>query len=221
MQECKGCQMMNKTAIQKPYVPENLQAADFHETAASDDVISMHLFEDCSISGEDIDRLCIEKTVFRNVVFIDVSFRFIELTDVIFEKCDVSNADFSGAVLHRTLFKQSKMVGMNLADSTLRNVSFEECHGQFSSFYYSNMKHVLFHHCVLLQSECSSMALQQTHFDACELEGANFTGTSLQNVDISSCRFEQIHVSLDKLKGCKIAPEHAMAFARALGAVIV
>ncbi|MCI3987251.1 pentapeptide repeat-containing protein, partial [Bacillus vallismortis] len=67
----------------------------------------------------------------------------------------------------------------------------------------------------------SNMTLQQTHFDGCVLESANFTGTSLQNMDISSCRFDQLHVSLDKLKGCKIAPEHAIAFARALGAVIV
>ncbi len=78
----------------------------------------MYLFEDCTICGEDIERLCVEKTVFRNVVFIDVSFRHIELTDVIFEKCDLSNADFSGAVIHRTSVKQSKMVGMNLAEST-------------------------------------------------------------------------------------------------------
>lgn len=83
------------------------------------------------------------------------------------------------------------------------------------------MKQVRFDHCALMQSECSNTVLQQTHFDGCELEGASFTGTSLQNMDISTCRFEQLHVSLDKLKGCKIAPEHAIAFARALGAVIV
>ncbi|AEP86050.1 pentapeptide repeat-containing protein [Bacillus spizizenii] len=212
---------MNKVVIQKPHIPENLQTADFHETVTQDDVVSMHLFADCTICDEDIERLCVENTIFRNVVFIDVSFRHIELTDVIFEKCDLSNADFSGAVIHRTSVKQSKMVGMNVAESTLRNVSFEECHGHFSSFSYSNMKQVRFDHCALMQSECSNMALQQTHFDGCELEGASFTGTSLQNMDISTCRFEQLHVSLDKLKGCKIAPEHAIAFARALGAVIV
>ncbi|MEK5082652.1 pentapeptide repeat-containing protein [Bacillus sp. FSL H8-0515] len=212
---------MNKTVIQKPHIPENLQTADFHETAAQDEVISMHLFEDCTICGEDIERLCVEKTIFRNVVFIDVSFRHIELTDVIFEKCGLSNADFSGAVVHRTSVKQSKMVGMNAAESTLRNVSFEECHGHFSSFSYSNMRQVRFDRCTLVQSEYSNMALQQTHFDACELEGASFFGTSLQNMDLSTCRFEQLHVSLDKLKGCKIAPEHAIAFARTLGAVIV
>lgn len=76
---------MNKIAIQKPNIPENLQTADFHDAMTQDDVISMHLFEDCTICGEDIERLCVEKTVFRNVVFIDVSFRHIELTDVIFE----------------------------------------------------------------------------------------------------------------------------------------
>lgn len=161
---------MNKIAIQKPNIPENLQTADFHDAMTQDDVISMHLFEDCTICGEDIERLCVEKTVFRNVVFIDVSFRHIELTDVIFEKCDLSNADFSGAVIHRTSVKQSKMVGMNVAEATLRNVSFEECHGHFSSFSYSNMKQVRFDHCALMQSECSNTVLQQTHFDGCELE---------------------------------------------------
>lgn len=154
---------MNKTVIQKPHIPENLQTADFHETAAQDEVISMHLFEDCTICGEDIERLCVEKTIFRNVVFIDVSFRHIELTDVIFEKCDLSNADFSGAVVHRTSVKQSKMVGMNAAESTLRNVSFEECHGHFSSFSYSNMRQVRFDRCTLVQSEYTAIWRSSRH----------------------------------------------------------
>lgn len=52
---------MNKIAIQKPNIPENLQTADFHDAVTQDDVISMHLFEDCTICGEDIERLCVEK----------------------------------------------------------------------------------------------------------------------------------------------------------------
>lgn len=34
---------MNKIAIQKPNIPENLQTADFHDAVTQDDVISMHL----------------------------------------------------------------------------------------------------------------------------------------------------------------------------------
>ncbi|MCY9110007.1 pentapeptide repeat-containing protein [Bacillus atrophaeus] len=211
---------MNTSAIQKPRIPETLTAASFDEGLMQDDRLEMCLIEDCSIIGEDIERICADQVVFRNVAFIDVSFRNIELTDVLFEKCDLSNADFSGAIIHRTEWGQSKLLGINLAEATMRNVLFSQCPANFSSFLFSNMKQVRFDQCSLLQCECNDAVLQHTHFDSCDLEGANFIGTSLQKMDLSSCRFEQIHVSLEKLKGCKITPQQATVFARALGAVI-
>ncbi|MDQ7862208.1 pentapeptide repeat-containing protein [Peribacillus frigoritolerans] len=40
------------------------------------------------------------------MTFSDVSFRNIELTDVIFDHCDLTNADFMGGSIHRVEFKR-------------------------------------------------------------------------------------------------------------------
>lgn len=214
----KGSKSMN--TIQKPKIPEQLPLLSFSE-ALKEDQIKEAVIENGSITGDELHHLCAEQVIFRNMVFMDVSFRHMECTDVRFEKCDLSNADFSGSIIHRTAFQNSKLLGVNLADCTLRNVQFEDCHANYSSFSYSNMKHVRFAHCALSESECNDAALEHTQFDACDLDGANFIGTSLFNMDISTCTFEDMHVSLDKLKGCRIAPAHAITFARALGAIVL
>ena len=57
-------------------------------------------------------------------------------------------------------------------------------------------------------------------FDSCELDGANFTETSLATIDLSSCTYEQVTVSVDKLAGCTVSTEQALGFAKSLGLVI-
>ncbi|OAZ68790.1 uncharacterized protein SRCM100169_00665 [Bacillus siamensis] len=204
--------------IQKPKIPKELPVLSFAE-ALQDDQIKEAVIENGIISGK-LHGLRAEKVIFRNTVFTDVSFRHMECTDVLFEKCDVSNADFSGSIIHRTVFQYSKLLGLNLADAAMRNVQFEDCLANYSSFSYSNMKHVRFDTCTLTESEWNDAALEHTDLEACDLNGANFIGTSLFNMDISTCTFDHLHVSLEKLKGCRISPAHAVTFAEALGAIV-
>lgn len=204
--------------IQKPKIPKELPVLSFAE-ALQDDQIKEAIIENGIISGK-LHGLRAEKVIFRNTVFTDVSFRHMECTDVLFEKCDVSNADFSGSIIHRTVFQHSKLLGLNLADAAMRNVRFEDCLANYSSFSYSNMKHVRFDTCALTESEWNDAAFEHTDLEACDLNGANFIGTSLFNMDISTCSFDHLHVSLDKLKGCRISPAHAITFAEALGAIV-
>ncbi|MFT3656677.1 hypothetical protein DALLNEIH_03126 [Bacillus sp. B01(2024)] len=204
--------------IQKPKIPKELPVLSFAE-ALQDDQIKEAVIENGIISGK-LHGLRAEKVIFRNTIFTDVSFRHMECTDALFEKCDVSNADFSGSIIHRTVFQHSKLLGLNLADAAMRNVRFEDCLANYSSFSYSNMKHVRFDTCALTESEWNDAAFEHTDLEACDLNGANFIGTSLFNMDISTCSFDHLHVSLDKLKGCRISPAHAITFAEALGAIV-
>lgn len=204
--------------IQKPKIPKELPVLSFTE-ALQDEQIKEVIIENEIISGK-LHSLRAEKVIFRNTVFTDASFRHMECTDVLFEKCDLSNADFSGSINHRTVFQHSKLLGLNLADSAMRNVRFEDCLANYSSFSYSNMKHVRFDTCALSESEWNDAALEHTDLNACDLNGANFIGTSLFNMDISTCTFDHLHVSLDKLKGCRISPAQAVTFAEALGAIV-
>ncbi|MGE9878193.1 MULTISPECIES: pentapeptide repeat-containing protein [Bacillus amyloliquefaciens group] len=204
--------------IQKPKIPKELPVLSFTE-ALQDDLIKEVVIENAVVNSK-LDGLRAEKVIFRNTVFTDVSFRHMECTDVLFDKCDVSNADFSRSIIHRTAFQHSKLLGLNLADSAMRHVRFEDCLANYSSFSYSNMKHVRFDTCALTESEWNDAVLEYTDLDVCDLNGANFIGTSLFNMDISTCTFDHLHVSLEKLKGCRISPSHAITFAEALGAIV-
>src|SRR6476620_2483556 len=112
--------LSQKLKIQQPKIPSSLTPLDFNDR--EDSYINMAIISDCSISQEEIEKLIFEEVVFKNVTFLDGSFRFIQLTDVIFDRCDLSNVDFTDGIIHRVEFRDSKLLGLNLADATLRNV---------------------------------------------------------------------------------------------------
>ncbi|WP_078596695.1 pentapeptide repeat-containing protein [Evansella clarkii] len=207
--------MTRKTKVVRPKIPIALNSASFN--SMEDNSIGNVIIEDTEIYGEEIYKLRASQVIFRNVQFTEVSFRGIELTDVIFEKCDLSNADFTEALIHRTEFLHSKLIGFNAADSTLRNVLFSNCMARYGSFGYSDMKNVIFKGCQLNQAEFFEAKFKYLSFLKCDINDVNYTGTSLEEVDLSTCEFERLHVSLDKLTGCTVTAEQAVGFAKALG----
>src|SRR5262245_52784863 len=98
--------LSRKQKILQPIIPNELMPMNFEDR--DDTYVSVALISDCSIVGEEIERLKFEQVVFQNVTFIDVSFRYVELIDVIFERCDLSNSNFGDASIHRVEFKESK-----------------------------------------------------------------------------------------------------------------
>jgi uncharacterized protein YjbI with pentapeptide repeats len=62
--------------------------------------------------------------------------------------------------------------------------------------------------------------LKNTEFDRCDLNDVNFAETGLSGVDLSSNSFENIQVTVEKLAGCTVSPEQAIAFARQMGLII-
>jgi len=54
-------------------------------------------------------------------------------------------------------------------------------------------------------------------FNRCDLNDIDFTQTILQGIDISTCTFEQINVSLESLIGCEVSSDQAIGFSKLLG----
>ncbi|WLD94599.1 pentapeptide repeat-containing protein [Alkalihalobacillus sp. AL-G] len=205
--------------ITNPKIPSELDSIDLKEKLQYEQHFNMCIIRDCEINGETIEKLCFENVVFKNVTFYDVSFRFLELTDVMFEKCDLSNVDFSDAIVHRVHMKDCKMVGMNLAGSALRNISLDGCIGNMAAFGYSDCKNVQFRNSSLCNSDFFESKFKNVVFEQCDINGANLSGTVLKGIDLSSCTFEKLVVSIENLEGCIITSDQAVGFAKALGLV--
>lgn len=54
-------------------------------------------------------------------------------------------------------------------------------------------------------------------FYECDINDVDFTATALKGIDISTCTFDNLTVSLDSLNGCEVSSEQAIGFAMLLG----
>ncbi|WP_422784836.1 pentapeptide repeat-containing protein [Sporolactobacillus laevolacticus] len=109
---------------------------------------------------------------------------------------------------------------MNADDTYLRNITFHHCTGNYASFYGTNMKQVVFDECVLSGSDFSSATLSKINFGQSNIDKAQFLTTKLEGIDLSSCSFQSIAVTVECLSGCIISPEQAAIFAKALGLIV-
>ncbi|PIB40731.1 quinolone resistance protein, partial [Pseudomonas sp. 2588-5] len=53
-----------------------------------------------------------------------------------------------------------------------------------------------------------------------QLDSSNFAETSLDGIDFTTCEFDNITISFDKLAGCIVTSEQAIGFSKAFGIVI-
>src|SRR5690606_34847999 len=137
--------------------------------------------------------------------------------DVVFSNCDLSNADFSRCVFHRTEFRNSKLIGVNFAEAGVRHTLFSDCMMNYAAFGFSLCAFTSFEKSSLRQADFYEAEFKETAFTGCEMEEINFSETDLNGVDLSTNRFESIQVSVEKLAGCTVSPNQAIAFARQLG----
>ncbi|MGV7001957.1 hypothetical protein ACWA2C_25180 [Priestia megaterium] len=55
------------------------------------------------------------------------------------------------------------------------------------------------------------------NFSYCDINGVDFTQTILKGIDISTCTYEQLNVTLESLRGCEVSPNQAIGFSKLLG----
>lgn len=210
---------MKKTKRSVPVVTEEMEVVPF--ASAMDD----HYISECKISQETIDfeaqeGLRVDQVVFENVNFLEAVWPRSEFVDVLFINCDLSNADFSRTVFHRVEFRNSKLVGTNFAEAGIRHTLFLDCVLNYATFGFSLCNNSRFESCSMRYADFYEAELKNTEFDRCDLNDVNFAETGLSGVDLSSNLFENIQVTVEKLAGCIVAPDQALAFARQMGLVI-
>ncbi|MFD1861590.1 pentapeptide repeat-containing protein [Planococcus chinensis] len=210
---------MKKTKRSAPSIPEELEVVPF--SSAMDD----HYISKCKISQETIDfeaqeGLRVDQVVFENVNFAEAIWPRSEFVDALFINCDLSNADFSRTVFHRTEFRNSKLVGTNFAEAGIRHTLFADCVLNYAAFGFSLCNTSRFEGCSMRYADFYEAELKNTEFGRCDLNDVNFAETGLSGVDLSGNSFENIQVTVEKLAGCTVSPEQAMAFARQMGLVI-
>lgn len=207
---------MSKIKRAEPKLPAELPASLFEE--AMDD----HYITNCRISQETIDfeaerALHIDTVVFENVSFVDIVWPRSEFVDVVFINCDLSNADFSRCVFHRTEFRNSKLMGTSFVEAGVRHTLFTECVLNYVAFGFSLCTFSKFENSSMRQADFYEAELKETIFTACDMDEINFAETDLKGIDLSTNRFENIQVTIEKLAGCTVSPNQALAFARQLG----
>ena len=210
---------MKKIKRAVPSVQEEMEVVPF--MSAMDD----HYISKCRIFQETIDfsaqeGLRVDQVVFENVNFLEAVWPRSEFVDVLFINCDLSNADFSRTVFHRAEFRNSKLVGTNFAEAGVRHTLFTDCVLNYAAFGFSLCNTSRFEGCSMRYADFYEAELKNTEFHRCDLNLVNFAETSLNGVDLSSNSFDNIQVTVEKLAGCTVAPEQALAFARQMGLVI-
>ncbi|RGI32183.1 pentapeptide repeat-containing protein [Melissococcus sp. OM08-11BH] len=68
-------------------------------------------------------------------------------------------------------------------------------------FNFSKIRLTHFLSCNPLSSEFSDTTWKQLKIDDCTLENTTWLNTSLDSLNLSTCHFEQIHFSPDKIQG--------------------
>lgn len=210
---------MKKMKRSAPVVSEEMEVMPF--ASAMDD----HYISKCKISQETIDfeaqeGLRVDQVVFENVNFSEAVWPRSEFVDVLFINCDLSNADFSRSVFHRTEFRNSKLVGTNFAEAGIRHTLFQDSVLNYAAFGFSLCNTSRFESCSMRYADFYEAELKQAEFDKCDLNDVNFAETGLGGIDLSGNSFENIQVTIEKLAGCTVSSEQALAFARQMGLVV-
>ncbi|NIK78884.1 uncharacterized protein YjbI with pentapeptide repeats [Paenibacillus castaneae] len=210
-----------KIKIEAPKIPNHLEALDVPDYEWSDEYeISDSIIKDCNIHNQSAYKPCFDRVFFQNVVFRGTSLRKAEFTDVRFENCDLSNIDLSEVILHRVAFVNCKLLGMDITGSTLRNVLFEQSYADYAVLRFSNVKAVAFVNSSLAKADMSNMTLSSFYLKETNIDQAQLSQTKLGGIDISSCEFNSLGVTLEDLRRCIISPAQAITMATIFGLVV-
>ncbi|KQY83383.1 hypothetical protein ASD24_14015 [Paenibacillus sp. Root52] len=211
----------NEFKLALPKLPRQLEAVPVEVLQLHDEqTIEQGLYENGSLSGCEANKVLMEKVHFKHVVFEDMALPGVEITDAIFEHCDLSNANWSEAIIHRATFLHCKMVGLDLLGSTLRNVRFSECLAEYATLRFANLKQVEIELSSFAHADFYSATLSKIRLEQNNIDKAQFSSTPLNGIDISTCEFHNLGVTMEDLQGCIISAPQAILFTKIFGLVV-
>ncbi|SDN43256.1 Uncharacterized protein YjbI, contains pentapeptide repeats [Psychrobacillus sp. OK028] len=206
--------------ITAPKIAKSLQELDVQKALLEDYYVSDGLVTRLELEEEQEGKIIFDQIHFQDISMDGVRFQQVEFVDCIFEKCDLSNVDFGNAVFHRVEIRSSKLVGANISESRMTEVRAVDSIANYVTMSFSKLKKVAFIKTTFNRADFIEATLEKVSFEDCELNDANFTDTALAGIDLSSNTYEQLTVSLDKMKDCTVSSEQAIGFAKSLGLTI-
>lgn len=209
-----------KQKLDLPKIPDGLVSItnDLNRLRTKDE-FRLGQASDCTIAGQDAQKISIDKCIFRNVTVTESSLVGIEMTDVVFEKCDLSNVCLTDAFLHRVEFRNCKLIGTDFTRSRFQNVRFLGCVGDYMLLRFAHFKQVAFENSSLRSSDFYYSTLHKTAFSACHIDQTVFSGCKLEGIDLSDCEYDGLIVEIEDLNGCIISQRHASSFVGLLGLI--
>jgi len=214
--------MAKKDAEKQPIGPNLPSQLSLAQTSRFDDeeCVELSLIQDCAMEEQTADNIVVSQVMFKNVVFTGVRWPNAKITDTVFEQSDLSNADFSRCFMERVQFRNCKMVGINMSEASLRNVVINNCNASYAVLRYFKCSKSAFHNTSFTEADIYSAALTDVGFSCCNLDRVQFTGTKLAGIDLSTCHFFQLALTLNELRGCIVAPAQVVTLATIFGVVI-
>lgn len=223
---------MNKTEkskkdIKAPVVPDGMAEESGLEAVLEKadrfgEDISGHLFKNCSVADEEIERISFEKTVFEHCNFENVTFEGCSFDNVIFKNCSFVKCSFSGGIFSRCEFSCSRSMGgdftsASFIDFTIKNSSF-----RYANFTSSRFERACIKDCDMRGTFLARCSLKSTVFSETDFTEGEFYYTSLSGMDLTSCKIFGVRFSdgASELKGVTVDIYQAAELARLLGVKI-
>lgn len=201
--------------IIEPKLPNQLE--DGLSFPTEEETVIQHTHFHQLVLDDEYLRYTMKKCQFNHCDFTTSHFHQLELQDVIFQHCDFSNLEWIGTSMQRIQFIDCKLFGTNFAESYLQDCLFQNCLADYSSFHFSKIKNVQIEQCSNQFSEFSEIDWKNFVLTETNLTDSQWLHTNLNQLNLSSCRFDKIAFSPDKIKGLTLNQEQALIIAMSLG----
>ena len=122
--------------------------------------------------------------------------------------------------MERVQFCNCKLVGIDMTEASMRNVALNSCNASYAALRNIKCAKSAFHNTSFSEADIYAATFADVKFISCNLDRVQLTGTKLAGIDLSTCQFYQLALTLNDLRGCIIAPAQALTLATIFGVVI-
>lgn len=183
--------------IKKPIIKICLDEKNINEI--TDEIIYDSLFIDNSLNKM-ISNIEFNGCKFKNIKFMDYPLNNIDFIDCVFDECNLLNMKIIDKTFLRCRFNNCSMQGVIIIDSSIKDVIFNDCNLKYINIS-SRLNNVLFRNCNISSARIFDSLFKKVIFDMCDLSYLSINKTSLNNMDLSTCKIDNINADIESIKG--------------------
>lgn len=194
--------------------PNSLEEVEYID----DRLVSNKIFKNITFS-EELNNISFDNCVFEGCKFLGNLNKCV-FFNVRFTKCEISNIIIMFSGIHSCLFNLCNMIGVNICDSKINKSELRE-----NNMRYASMSSTSLDKTKMNDNNIVDGRLDQVSFGEMVLEKNDFSrmeiiGTLMKDVDISSCKIEEISVSPEMVRGMIVNEVQAIELVSILGIII-